>query len=145
MEGIDIIMNINIVTVKRIESNSGALQFFEANRDFSFDIKRLYYITDVMEGTERGKHAHKNLKQFIFCPYGATLLKLDDGFEKKDVLLDTPNKAVIIEGCVWRDILWQRDNSVLCVAASEYYDESDYIRDYDEFLKYINKEKNHES
>ena len=69
----------------------GALSFFEAERDFPFSIKRLYYIYEVSKGVQRGGHAHKQLRQMLFCPYGGVLLKLDDGFTKEEILLDQPN------------------------------------------------------
>ena len=71
-------------------------------------------------------------------PQAKTVL-LDDGTEKASVLLDKPDKGLIVEHNMWRDMIWNQANSVLCVAASEYYDPSDYIRSHDEFLRYINK------
>ena len=65
------------------------------------------------------------------------LIKLDDGFEKAEVMLDSPDKGLIVESNMWRDMLWQQDNSVLCVAADSYYEEDDYIRDYEKFLHHV--------
>lgn len=133
-------MNITIINIKtKSTSEMGSLSFFEAETDISFSIKRIYYIHDVPKNTKRGAHAHKTLKQLLFCPYGSVKILLDDGKEKSEVLLDNPSKGLIITPCVWRDMIWQIDNSVLCVAASDYYDEDDYIRDYDEFIKWINQ------
>ena len=129
------------IEIKTIEQeNLGALSFFEAERDFPFPIKRIYYITQVPEGSMRGFHAHKELKQLLFCPYGKVLLTLDNGKEKEEVLLDSPSKGVIIDTPLWREMTWLCEGSVLTVAASDYYCVEDYIRDYDEFLNF-QKEK----
>ena len=65
---------------------------------------------------------------------------LDDGRQRTAILLDKPNKGLLLEDALWREMLWLEDNSVLCVAASDYYDEDDYIRDYQAFLKYIKEQ-----
>ena len=131
-------MHIDIIDIKTISTeNEGQLSFFEANKDFDFDIKRIYYITEVTEGIKRGAHAHKKLKQLIWCPFGSVKIYLDNVKEKQEILLDNPTKGLVIKESVWRDMLWLINNSVLCVAASDYYDVDDYIRDYDEFLKYV--------
>ena len=117
----------------------GALSFFEGEREAPFAIKRIYYIHDVPAGVRRGGHAHKKLRQVLFCPYGRILITLDDGEKRTEVLLDGPEKALVIGPGLWRDMLWMTDNAVLCVAASEYYDETDYIRDYQAFLTYLSK------
>lgn len=130
--------------IRRIETQAqGALQFFEGNRNVPFDIKRIYYITETPAGEKRGMHAHKKLLQFLFCPYGTIELLLDDGQEKTSILLDDPSKGVVLYPCVWRDMVWKQDNSVLCVAVSDYYKEDDYIRNYQDFLSYV-KENRHE-
>jgi len=119
--------------------NLGYLSFIEADHDIPFPIKRIYYIHGVPKNTQRGAHAHKLLKQLLFCPYGSVKILMDDGHNKTEVILDNPSKGLIITPCIWRDMLWLIENSVLCVAASDYYDESDYIRDYDEFIKWVQK------
>ncbi|NCB43002.1 MAG: WxcM-like domain-containing protein [Clostridia bacterium] len=128
-----------VLKIKRVMAaeKMGALQFFEAEKNIPFEIKRIYYITEVQKGISRGMHAHKKLKQLLFCPYGSIKLILDNGIGKIEVILDQPDKGVILFPVVWRDMVWIKSNSVLCVAASEYYDENDYIRDYGEFMEYI--------
>ena len=130
-----VINPVVICTIPTIDS--GSLFCFEGMRDLPFEIKRIYYITGVQAGMERGRHAHKNLQQFLFCPYGEVLLKLDNGSDRENITLCEPSHGVIITGPVWRDLLWKKSNSVLCVAASDYYCASDYIRDYQEFINYI--------
>lgn len=115
----------------------GSLSFFEAKRDIPFDIKRIYYIYQVPNGAQRGGHAHKALSQILFCPYGQIRIILDDGISKEEVVLDNPSKGLLISKGIWRNMIWEMDGSVLCVAASAYYDEDDYIRKYDDFLKLV--------
>ncbi len=115
----------------------GNLSFLESNKDIPFDIKRIYYIYEVPLGTKRGMHAHKDLKQVLWCPYGEIDIVLDNGIEKKKYTLNEPNKLILVGSGVWRDMYWKKEGAVLCVAASDYYDESDYIRDYDEFIKLV--------
>lgn len=136
-------MQPKLITINTVSTpDIGSLSFFEAERDIPFSIKRIYYIHGVPENTERGAHAHKELKQLLFCPYGSVKILLDNGKEKSEVILDDPSKGLIITPCVWRDMVWLVENSVLCVAASDYYNEDDYIRDYSEFITWINSHEN---
>ena len=134
-------MIIQTIRMKSVTAEGmGTLSVFEAEHDVPFAIKRIYYIHNVPVGVQRGGHAHKKLRQVLWCPYGKILIKLDDGFEKAEVLLDSPNKGLIVESNMWRDMLWQQDNSVLCVAADSFYDADDYIRDYEAFLRHVGAE-----
>ena len=127
-----------LLTLKTNGDNSiGFLSFFEANKDIPFDIKRIYYTYNVPIGTKRGMHAHKELNQFLWCPFGEIKVVLDNGNEKKEFLLDSPEKGLLVGKGIWREMYWLKENSVLCVAASDYYNEKDYIKDYDEFLKLV--------
>ena len=120
----------------------GKLSVFEGSgHDLPFEIKRIYYIYEVPRGVMRGGHAHKKLRQLLWCPYGRIRIRLDDGREKAEVLLDAPNKGVVVEHNMWREMLWEKENSVLCVAASEFYEESDYIRDYRQFLRFVREQE----
>ncbi len=130
---------ISIKTVPTIEA--GELSFFEAGRDIGFEIKRVYYISKVPEGRRRGFHAHKELKQLLFCPFGEIQLILDDGSVREEITLNDPSIGIVIEKPTWREMLWLKKDSVLCVAASDHYRAEDYIRDYDEFLDYVHGEK----
>lgn len=133
-------MKYKIIDISTIKTDyEGKLSFFESNRDIHFEIKRFYYIHGVPKGIIRGKHAHKELKQLLFCPYGSITIKLHDGYIQKEVLLNDPGKGLCLEPGLWREMVWNVDNSVLCVAASDYYDETDYIRDWNEFLQYIER------
>jgi len=126
---------LNIKTIPTVDA--GKLSFFEVKHDISFDIKRIYYISKVPEGIRRGFHAHKELKQLLFCPYGKIQLILDDGLKREEITLSDPSIGIVIEHPIWREMLWLEKDSVLCVASSDYYREEDYIREYTEYIKYI--------
>lgn len=131
-------MRLMMRKIKKIgNSNIGFLSFFEAKKEIPFEIKRIYYIYQVPKDSKRGMHAHKDLEQLLWCPYGEIEIVLFDGKEEKRFLLNSPEKTLYIGNGIWRDMYWKKENSVLCVAASEYYDESDYIRDYDEFIQMV--------
>lgn len=126
---------IHIKTIPTV--NAGELSFFEGTHEISFDIKRIYYISKVPEGVRRGFHAHKELKQILFCPYGRIQLVLENKNGREEIELSDPSIGVIIDQCTWREMLWLQKDSVLCVAASDFYKVEDYIRDYNEFHHYI--------
>jgi len=115
----------------------GSLVFFEANRDIPFAFKRVYYTYGVKEGIIRGYHAHKALEQLLICVYGAIEIMCDNGEKKEYTVLDDPAKGLYVGPGIWHTMKWLKDDSVLLVLASEYYDESDYIRDYDEFIRLV--------
>lgn len=128
-------MLAKMIDIKTIDgSSSGLLSVFEAPGDLPFEIKRIYYMHHVPAGTKRGMHAHRELKQLIFCPYGEVEIMLDDGRERESVILDNPSQGLYIEPFLWREMIWRKDDSVLIVAASLPYDEEDYVRDYTTFL-----------
>lgn len=128
-----------VVHIKTIPTvGAGELSFFEGNHDINFSIKRIYYISKVPEGVRRGFHAHKKLKQLLFCPYGRIQLVLENNNGREEIELSDPSIGVIIEECTWREMLWLQKDSVLCVAASDYYNIDDYIRDYETFKNFIN-------
>lgn len=115
----------------------GQLIAVEGERDIPFPIRRVYYMYGVGEGVRRGYHAHKELEQILLCMHGSCKVLLDDGSERKSVLLDNPGTGLYIGHATWREIYDFSPGAVLVVLASEIYDERDYIRDYDEFLNYL--------
>jgi dTDP-4-dehydrorhamnose 3,5-epimerase-like enzyme len=131
-------MQIKIIDFPTIQDERGALSFFEigVNKQIPFCVKRVYHLFNLNEKT-RGFHAHKQLKQLAICLSGSCSLVLDDGKERKTVELSKPNQGLLIDEMIWREIHNISSNTVLLVLASEYYDESDYIRNYDEFLSLI--------
>jgi hypothetical protein len=131
------ILGCDIVRVNTISSQKkGDISFFEASKDIPFNVKRIYYITNVKKGIRRGFHAHKTLKQFLFCPYGKVKLVLNNGIQTDEIVLSSSSIGIIIDKPIWREMVWIQENSVLFVAASDFYEESDYIRNYDDFISY---------
>lgn len=127
-----------VVHIKTIPTvNTGELSFFEGMHEIPFDIKRIYYISKVPEGVRRGFHAHKKLKQLLFCPYGRIQLLLENVHGREEIELSDPSIGILIEEPTWREMLWLQKDSVLCVAASDFYNVEDYIRDYKEFISYL--------
>ncbi len=134
----DAVAGCRVVHINTIPTvGAGELSFFEGMQEVPFDIKRIYYISKVPEGTRRGFHAHKQLKQLLFCPYGKIQLVLENQYGREEIELSDPSIGVLIEEPTWREMLWLQKDSVLCVAASEYYDPEDYIRDYSTYRKMI--------
>lgn len=117
--------------------NRGQLVSLEEYKNVPFDIKRVYYMYDTKKDVARGFHAHKKLQQVLICVHGSCKVKLDDGKEKEIIKLDCPNKGLFIANNIWREMFDFSEDAVLLVLASELYDESDYIRNYDDFIKYI--------
>lgn len=127
---------INVKTIQNEDPKYGALSFLEGKRDIPFPIRRVYWITETEAELHRGFHAHKLNCQLLYCPYGVIDILLDDGEQKMTVTLDKPGKGLILMPGLWREMVWRQSGSVLCVLASEYYDEQEYIRNYDEFIAY---------
>ena len=119
----------------------GQLIALEEFNDIPFRIKRVYYMYDTKDGVVRGHHAHKSLEQILVCIHGSCKVRMDNGYEKKVVPLEKPYEGLYIANDIWREMFDFSKDAVLLVFASEVYDEEDYIRDYDEFLKMV-AEKN---
>lgn len=118
----------------------GHLISLEEYNDIPFRIKRVYYLYDTKEGIHRGFHAHKSLKQILVCISGSCKILLDNGKEKKIVPLEKPYEGLYIPHNMWREMYDFSSDAVLVVLASEVYKEEDYIRNYDEFLKFVEEE-----
>ncbi len=129
--------HIELLNFKTLGDERGSLIALEENYNTPFAIKRVYYIFDTKSAVRRGYHAHKDLKQIAICVSGSCKFLLDDGCTKENVLLDSPNKGLLIEGLIWREMYDFSKDCVLLVLASEHYNEDDYIRDYSLFLKEV--------
>ncbi len=114
--------------------HSGSLVALEKGDDFPFEIKRVYYVWGTDTAIVRGHHAHKELEQVIVVTSGSCDFMLDNGFGRESVRLDRPNVGLYIKGNIWRTFTNFSPDCVVMVLASMHYDESDYIRNYDEFL-----------
>ena len=117
-------------------NDTGNLVFLEACRDIPFEIKRIYYIYEVEKGARRGFHAHKLLQQVLICIHGSCKIILDNGKEQATVILDNPAEGLYVGNATWREMYDFSSGAILMVLASDYFDEQDYIRDYEEFLRY---------
>lgn len=130
---------INWIDLPNLGDDRGSLIVAESQKSIPFEIKRLYYILGAKADTPRGFHAHKKLDQVAFCIQGSCKMIMDNGKNKEEVSLNQPNKGLKIPAMVWHEMHYFSEDCVLLVLASEHYDESDYIRDYDDFLKEVNK------
>jgi dTDP-4-dehydrorhamnose 3,5-epimerase-like enzyme len=134
---------VKIIDIRSVvDDKTGYLGFVEQNKDIPFEIKRIYFIKKVPQGVDRGFHAHKTLHQVAVCLSGRVNMIFDNGNETEEVVLDSATKGVIIFPGLWRTMTEFSKDALLVVFASDFYDESDYIRDYNEFLKYILKTRN---
>ena len=134
-------MNIKMYDFQRHGDDRGMLVAIEEMKDIPFEIKRVYYMYDTIEGVRRGFHAHKSLQQILIPIHGTCKIHLDDGTETVEVVLDKPFEGLYISDGIWREMYDFSPDAVLMVLASEFYDETDYIRDYDKFLEYIGKQR----
>ena len=117
----------------------GQLVALEQFKDIPFEIKRVYYMYDTAENVRRGYHAHQNLEQILICIHGSCKVLLDNGFERKKVFLEKPYEGLYVPNDMWREMYDFSPDAVLLVLASEYYDENDYIRDYQQFVEDVQK------
>jgi hypothetical protein len=119
----------------------GELFAIEGSKNIPFDIKRVYYLVETKLGVVRGLHAHKNLDQVLIAISGSCRVLVDDGRTKEYFALTGPGKGLRIKNLVWREMDQFTPDCVLLVLASDIYKESDYIRDYSEFLKVVNSKQ----
>jgi len=123
-----------IVTLARIvDPTRGALTVTEQGRDVPFDIRRAYWIYDVPSGESRGGHAHRKLRQLLVAISGSFKVVLDNGKERREIMLNHPWQGLLIVPGVWRTLEDFSSGAVCLCLASEHYDEEEYIRDYAEF------------
>ncbi|WP_180040521.1 FdtA/QdtA family cupin domain-containing protein [Acinetobacter sp. YH12100] len=128
-------MQIKLIPLQTHGDERGSLVALEQDKNIPFKIKRVYYLFNTVEGVRRGFHAHKNLSQVVIAVRGSCRFLLDDGKEKINLLLDNPAQGLLIESAIWREMYDFSEDCVLMVLANNFYDEADYIRDYNEFLK----------
>lgn len=132
-------MNIEIIQIPKREDYRGNLAIIESDT-IPFKINRVYYLFDVPSSSHRGGHAHKNLKQLLIAVSGSFDVVLKTPTETKTITLNKPDKGLLINENIWRELENFSSGSVCLVLASEVFSEEDYIREYDEFLDY-NKDR----
>lgn len=133
-------MSVNdctIIDLPKIVDARGNLTFIEGGNHIPFQIKRTYYLYDVPGGAERGGHAHKELQQLVIALSGSFDMILNDGTEVRRVHLNRPFRGLLINSMIWREMENFSSGAVCLVLASNLYDEADYYRNYDEFLKVL--------
>lgn len=129
-------MNYKIIELPRHLDRRGNLSVVENGIHIPFDMKRAFFIYDVPGGESRAGHAHYKLYQFIIAVSGSFTVHLDDGENKKSILLNKPYEGLLVMPGTWSHLVDFSSGAVALVLASDFYDESDYIRDYDEFIKF---------
>jgi len=133
---------INLLRFDSLGDERGNLISLEQFNAIPFEIKRVYYVFDTQENVSRGYHAHRNLEQVAICVKGSCRFILDDGHKREEVVLDSPLIGLYIDNNKWREMHDFSDDCVLVVLASAHYDEEDYIRDYQLFIKEMKNDNN---
>lgn len=126
--------NIEIIKFKSYGDERGSLLSFEERRNIPFDIKRIYFLYNNNKTLSRGFHAHINLKQVLVCISGKCDVIVDDGKIRNNYELNNPEEGLLIQNLMWRELHNLSSECIIAVMANQYYDEKDYIRDYEEFL-----------
>jgi dTDP-4-dehydrorhamnose 3,5-epimerase-like enzyme len=130
-------MLIKTIFFPPLGDDRGSLVALETHKTVPFDVKRVYYIFGTKPGVSRGFHAHHALQQVAVCVTGKCRMVLDDGKQREEVWLDSPTKGLLIGDLIWREMHDFSPDCVLLVLASEFYNENDYIRSYDEFKQIV--------
>ena len=131
-----------LIELPKINDPRGNLTFLESGKHIPFEIKRVFYLYDVPTGESRGAHAHKELHQFLICLSGSFDVSLDDGHTKNVVHLNRPWKGLHVPPMIWASEMNFDPGSLCLVLVSNFYDESDYIRDYDHFMAAASRQAN---
>lgn len=126
--------------MNKISDSRGNLVSLESGKNIPFEIKRIYYLYGLND-EPRGFHAHKKLKQFLFCIHGACSVKLDNGQSETLIHISDPSEGIFLDQLIWHEMYNFSQDCVLMVLADDHYNESDYIRSYDDFKDYIIKER----
>lgn len=132
------VFECSVVDLGKINFSEGNLTVIENNSQFPFDVKRVFYLYDIAGGESRGAHAHKECHQFLIAASGSFEVSLDDGKFKRQVFLNRPDLGLHIPPGVWASEVNFSSGAICLVLASHVYNEADYLRDYDEFFKYVN-------
>ena len=130
------VFDCNLLHLNQIGDRNGHITAINNNVELPFAIKRIFYLYDIPGGESRGAHAHKECHQFLVAASGSFEVLLDDGKTKRQVLLNRPDLGLHIPSGIWASEINFSSGSICLVLASEVYDEKDYIRSYDEYLKF---------
>ena len=127
--------DMKLINLPKFEDDRGNLSFVENNNQIPFEIKRTYLIYDVPGGQVRGGHAYKSLHEFIIALSGSFDIVLDDGKDKRVISLNRSYKGLYVPNMIWKNLENFSTNAVCMILASDFYNENDYLRDYDEYKK----------
>lgn len=130
------VRDCQFIALQTVLRDEGSMSIAEQDKEIPFVVRRVYYIYNVPDTGRRGFHAHKGLYQMIIPVHGWFFVKLDDGLEKRFIRLFDPTKGLLIVPGIWRELSDFTNDAVCLVLASEKYNESDYIRNYTDFLKF---------
>jgi hypothetical protein len=133
------VYDCSVIEIDKHSNESGNITIIENYETIPFEVNRVYYLYDIPGGEARGAHAHKELKQLLIAASGSFDVVLNDGNVKRTVSLSRPYLGLLIVPGIWRELNNFSSGAICLVLASHKYDETDYIRDYQEFLKYKNK------
>jgi len=125
-----------ILPLSKIHNRAGNITIIEGETYIPFPVKRIYYLYDIPGGEARGGHAHKELFQLIVAASGSFDVLLDDGQNKKIVTLNRPDYGLMIVPGIWRELFEFSSGAICLVLASQKYDEGDYIREHEDFIKF---------
>jgi len=128
-----------LIDLPKIENRAGNITAIENNLDIPFEVKRIFYLYDIPGGESRGAHAHKQCKQFLVAASGSFEVQLDDGIEKKTVMLNQPYKGLYVPPGIWASEINFSSGAICLVMTSHKFNQDDYIRDYQDFLKFKNE------
>lgn len=128
-----------LIQFPKIRDVRGNLTFIEGARHIPFAIRRVYYLYDVPSGESRGGHAHKQHLECLIAASGSFTVTLDDGLEREEIVLNRPDIGLYSPRMIWRELTNFSSGAICLVLASEEYDESDYVRDYNEFVDAVRK------
>jgi hypothetical protein len=129
------VYDCNVMVLGKVHNVAGNITVIESNKNIPFSIKRTYYLYDIPGGGRRGGHAHNKLYQLIVAASGSFDVLLDDGINKKIVKLDKPYYGLLVVPGIWRELIEFSSGAICLVLTSHKFDESDYLRDYEEFKK----------
>jgi hypothetical protein len=133
------VFNCSFLELNSIKNRSGNITAIENGIDIPFNVERIFYLYDIPGGESRGAHAHKECHQFLVAASGSFEVMLDDGKLKKIVTLNQPYKGLHIPPGIWASEINFSSGAICLVMASHKYDENDYLRDYNEYIKFLNE------
>ena len=130
------VYDCHVIPLNKTHTFSGSTTVVEGNRNVPFNLRRIYYLYDIPGGESRGGHAHKELQQLIIAASGSFEVLLDDGENKKIIRLDRPNFGLLVIPGIWRELMEFSSGAICIVLASHKYNKSDYMRNYNSFVKF---------